>query len=52
VTLKKPLFLVPVLCLALADSALAQKYGPDPDTPAKLRAATQPITLRPGSAIP
>jgi hypothetical protein len=48
VTLKKPLFLVPLLCLALAGSALAQKYGPDPDTPAKLRAATRPITLKPG----
>jgi hypothetical protein len=31
--------------MVLAGSALAQKYGPDPDTPAKLRAATQPITL-------
>ncbi len=44
-TPRKPLFLVAALCLALAGSAFAQKYGPDPDAPAKLRAATQPITL-------
>jgi hypothetical protein len=45
VTLRKPLFLAALLCLACAASALAQKYGPDPDTFAKLRAATQPITF-------
>jgi hypothetical protein len=45
VTLRKTLFLAAALCLALAGAALAQKYGPDPDAPAKLRAATQPITL-------
>jgi hypothetical protein len=33
------------LCLALAGSAFAQKYGPDPGAPAMLQAATQPITL-------
>ena len=44
-TPRKSLFLAAALCLALAGSALAQKYGPDPNAPAKLRAATQPITL-------
>jgi hypothetical protein len=44
-TKRKLLILVVVLSLTLAGSAFARRYGPDPDTPAKLRTATQPITL-------
>jgi hypothetical protein len=46
VTLRKLLILMVVLCLTHAASAFAQKYGPDLDTPAKLRTATQPVTLK------
>jgi len=45
VTRTKLLCLVAALYLSLTGAALAQKYVPDADTPNKLRAATQPVTL-------
>lgn len=44
-TVRKLLCLAAALCLALTSSALAQKFVPDPDTGAKIRGATQAITL-------
>ena len=43
--MKKLLILVVAVSLLLAGPAWARRYIPDPDTSAKLRTATQPITL-------
>jgi hypothetical protein len=44
-SMKKLLILAVALSLFLASPAWARRYGPDLDTPAKLRTATQPVTL-------
>lgn len=44
-TRSKLLILAVALALTFTGSAFARQYRPDPDTLAKLKAATQPITL-------